>query len=400
MPEIPRIISVDDHVVEPPTLWTDRLPRKYLDFGPRVVRETIRKDLVIHDHEPVWVDSDVERTVDFWLYEDLKRAVTRLSAASGYPKEEVDARPINYEEMRPGCWQQQARLDDMDINHVEASMCFPMFPRFCGQTFMEAADKELALLCVQAYNDWMIEEWCAGTDGRLIPLPLMPLWDPHLAAAEVRRNAVRGAHAVAFTELPTNLGLASIHDADGHWEPLFAACEETATVLCMHIGSGSRMPSTSPDAPPAVPSTLTFNNAMGSLADWLFSGAFIRYPDIKIAYSEGQIGWIPYILERADVVWEHNRGWNRVWGVIPEPPSSYFADHVYGCFFDDRFGLANLDAIGEDNVTFETDYPHSDSTWPHTKEVAEKQCEGLSDEVIYKIMRGNAIKMLHLPFDQ
>ena len=399
MPEIPRIISVDDHVVEPPTVWTDRLPRKYLDVGPRVVRETVRQDLVIIDHEPVWVDSDVERSVDFWLYEDLKRPVTRLSAASGYPKEDVDARPINYEEMLPGCWQQQARLSDMDLNHVEAAMCFPMFPRFCGQTFMEADDKELALLCVQAYNDWMIEEWCAGTDSRLIPLPLIPLWDPHLAAAEVRRNAARGAHAVAFTELPTNLGLPSIHDADGHWEPLFEACEETATVLCMHIGSGSRMPSTSPDAPPAVPSTLTFNNAMGSLADWLFSGAFIRYPDIKIAYSEGQIGWIPYILERADVVWEHNRGWNRVWGVIPEPPSSYFADHVYGCFFDDRFGLANLDAIGVDNVTFETDYPHSDSTWPHTKEVAEKLCEGLSDEVIYKIMRGNAITMLHLPFE-
>ena len=340
--------------------------------------------------------------MDFWLYEDLKRPLTRLSAASGFPKEEIGPRPISYEDIRPGCWQQQARLDDMDLNHVEAAMSFPMFPRFCGQTFMEAADLDLGLLCVQAYNDWMIEEWCAGTDSRLIPLPLIPLWDPHLAAAEVRRNAARGAHAVAFTELPTNLGLPSIHDADGHWEPLFAASEETATVLCMHIGSGSRMPSTSPDAPPAVPSTLTFNNAMGSLADWLFSGTFIRYPDIKIAYSEGQIGWIPLHLGAgrrgvgAQPGMERGGGGG---GVIPEPPSSYFADHVYGCFFDDRFGLANIEAIGVDNVTFETDYPHSDSTWPHTKEVAEKLCEGLSDEVIYKIMRGNAIKMLHLPFD-
>ena len=113
--------------------------------------------------------------------------------------------------MRKGCWDQKARLEDMDVNWVEASLSFPTFPRFCGQTFLEAKDRELAMLCVRAYNDWMVEEWCAGTGGRLIPLCIIPLWDAEEAAKEVRRNAARGVHAVCFSEIPHHLGLPSIH---------------------------------------------------------------------------------------------------------------------------------------------------------------------------------------------
>ncbi len=94
----------------------------------------------------------------------------------------------------------------MDINWVEASLSFPTFPRFCGQTFLEAKDRELAAACVYAYNDWMVEEWCGDSGGRLIPLMLVPLWDAGLAAAEVRRNAARGVHAVCFSEIPPHLG--------------------------------------------------------------------------------------------------------------------------------------------------------------------------------------------------
>jgi predicted TIM-barrel fold metal-dependent hydrolase len=164
----------------------------------------------------------------------------------------------------------------------------------------------------------------------------------------------------------------------------------------MHIGSSSKMPSTSADAPPAVGSTLTFANACYSLVDWLMCGAFNRFPELKIAYSEGQIGWIPYILERADVVWQENRAWGGVAEKVLEPPSQLFRDHVYGCFFDDAHGLRSIDEIGVENVTYESDYPHSDSTWPRTREIAEAQTKGLDDDVIVKLMRGNAIKMLSL----
>ncbi|HUS62280.1 MAG TPA: amidohydrolase family protein, partial [Acidimicrobiales bacterium] len=206
----------------------------------------------------------------------------------------------------------------------------------------------------------------------------------------------RGVHAVCFSEIPPFLGLPSVHDPDNYWDPFFRACAESDTVINMHIGSSSKMPSTSADAPPAVGSTITFANACFSLVDWLMSGVFNRFPDLVIAYSEGQIGWIPYILERADIVWEENRGWGGVADKVPVPPSELFRDHVYGCFFNDAHGLRAIDEIGRDRVTYESDYPHSDSTWPNTRQIAEEQMKGLDAETVEMIVRGNAIRMLHL----
>ena len=395
MVDIPRIISVDDHVVEPADVWTNRLAARDRERGPRVERRPARVFTFVGGAGSSR-ESDSGALADYWLYEDKVVPLFKLSAAAGFPRDEVDLAMVTYDDIRPGCWQVDERLADMDVNHVEASLCFPMFPRFCGQTFLEATDKPLALRCVQAYNDWMVDEWCGTSGGRLIPLCIVPLWDPQLAAAEVRRNAARGVTAVTFSEAPYHLGLPSIHDAGRHWEPFLDACDETGTTVCVHIGSGSVMPSTSRDAPAAVGSTLTFNNAMGALTDWLFSGVFDRHPTLTLALSEAQIGWIPYILERADVVWEHNRGWGGVADQILRPPSSYFREHVYACFFQDAFGLRNLDAIGVDNVTFETDYPHSDSTWPHTKKVAEESMGHLDQATVDKICRDNAIRMLRL----
>ncbi len=398
MPEpLPMIISVDDHVVEPPNVWQDRLPSKYLDVGPRVVRAPM-PEVEFRGGSLKVKEGAKGAPVDWWYYEDLKRPLLRVDSAVGVPREDVTMRGVMYEEMRPGSYEVKPRLDDMDANHIEAALCFPTFPRFCGQTFTEAKDKELGLLCVRAYNDWMVEEWCADTGGRLIPLCLIPLWDAELAADEVRRNAARGVRAVCFSEIPPFLGLPSVHDPDHYWDPFFRACAETQTVVNMHIGSSSKMPSTSADAPPAVGSTLTHTNATFSLVDFLFSGVFVRFPELKVAYSEGQIGWIPYILERADRVWEDNRGWAGVADIVPEKPSSYFPGHVFGCFFDDAHGLRSVDEIGEDNITYESDYPHSDSTWPRTRQIAEEQMADLTDAQRRKIVRGNAIKLFGLDF--
>jgi predicted TIM-barrel fold metal-dependent hydrolase len=398
MPAIPRIISVDDHVIEPPGVWQDRLPARYREVGPRSVRAPLG-EMTFVGGKFSWAPGEEGPPCDWWHYEDLRVPTTRLSAAVGFDRDEVKLTAVTYEEMRKGCWDPVARLEDMDVGWVEASLAFPSFPRFCGQTFLEAKDRDLALLCVKAYNDWMVEEWCAGSGGRLIPLCLVPLWDAELAAAEVRRNADRDVRAVCFSEIPPYLGLPSIHDPDRWWEPFVAACAETDTVICMHIGSSSKMPSTSADAPPAVGSTLTFGNAMSSMTDWLFSGLLVDFPTLKLAYSEGQIGWIPYILERADKVWHDNRAWAGVADRVPEPPSSYYYRQIFGCFFDDEHGLESLDRVGVDNITFETDYPHSDSTWPRTLEVATKLMGHLEPEVIEKIVRGNAIRMLELDLD-
>jgi predicted TIM-barrel fold metal-dependent hydrolase len=393
--ELPLVVSVDDHVIEPPNVWVDRLPARYRDVGPRIERLPAGELTMVGGRYQVRPGTEGP-PADYWHYEDLLMPQRRIIAAVGFEPDEIGLTMITYDDMRPGCYDAAARLDDMTANHTEASLCFPSFPRFCGQTFLEADDRELALLCVRAYNDWMVEEWCAGTDGRLIPLCLVPLWDVGLAAEEVRRNAARGVRAVAFCEIPAYLGLPSVHDADRYWDPFFAACAETDTVVCMHIGSSSRMPTTSDDAPPSVGASLSFNNAIASLTDYLFSGVLVRFPELSLAYSEGQIGWIPYILERCDEVWEQHGGWTKAKETLPEPPSHYYYRQVFGCFFRDKHGIDSLDVVGPDNVTFETDYPHTDSTWPNTKKVAYELMGHLPRETVRKLVRGNAIRMLSL----
>ncbi len=394
--DLPKIISVDDHVVEPPHLFERWLPAEWRDHPdrPRVERRGIGSMTYVGgtQYDIVWDESQPKS--DTWFYEDLVQPHKRHVASVGFARDDMTLSPITYDEMRPGCYEPVARLADMDIDGVDASLCFPTMPRFCGQTFAERKNKELALACLRAYNDWMVDEWCGDAGGRLIPLCLVPLWDIELAVAEVRRNAARGVTAVAFSEITAKLGLPTLHS--GYWEPFFKACAETNTTVCMHIGSSSQMPATSADAPPAVAAALSFGNAMSSLSDYVFSGVLARLPDLKLAYSEGQIGWVPYMLERMDDVWEQHRAWGGVRDVITEPPSTFWHRQIFGCFYRDRHGLESLHRIGVDNVTFETDYPHTDSTWPDSKKIFEEQVADLDDETVWKIARGNAIRMLNL----
>jgi predicted TIM-barrel fold metal-dependent hydrolase len=299
--------------------------------------------------------------------------------------------PMTYQQMRPGAYEQKARLADMDANHTDASFSFPTFPRFCGQTFAENPDRALGLACVQAYNDWMIDEWCGGDGyGRLIPMTLIPLWDPDLAAAEVRRCADKGAFAAAFSENPAKLRLPSIHTR--HWDPFFSACQETDTVVNLHIGSSSSFPMTSLDAPRAVSLALTYQGASHALADWLTSGVLQRFARLKMALSEGQVGWIPFMLERLDSVWADRPVYGNI-EQLTSPPSSYMRDRVYGCVFDDVIGLKLRDQIGMGQIMFETDYPHGDSTWPHSQAVLERIVKeaSLDAQEAYQLARGNAI---------
>ena len=392
--EIPFIISLDDHVIEPPNVWQERLPAKYREVGPRVVRDTYSIDWV--NGNQVFRKGGEGPVTDWWLYEDLAWSHQMLNACAGYTPDEWWMGPIGFDQMRPGCYDPAARVADMELNHVEASLCFPTYSRFAGQMFGERADRDLALLCVRAYNDWMVDEWAGGSGGRLIPLCIVPLWDPGLAADEVRRNAARGVRAVAFSELPGNVGLPTVHDPTRYWDPMFAACAETGTVLFMHIGSGSNWITSSPDAPPSVTATLVFMTTAMALTDWLFCGALARHPDLKICFAEGQIGWIPYVLERADAIWAKGDVWAGPDGRLPEPPSSYMRQ-IWACFYDDLHGLESRDVVGADRITFETDYPHQDSTWPRTLETVERFAPMLDDADLNRVLRGNAADLLGLP---
>ena len=386
--ELPRIISVDDHVLEPKDLWQRELPPSMRDRGPKVSRERIK--LVFKGgHYGFERDVPDGKWCDIWVFDDLEVPTGLLHAPAGIPRREQRNVPAVYEDFRAGTYDKHERLADMDVNHVEAAICFPnIFPRFAGQGFAERADKNLAFTCLRIYNDWMIDEWCAGeAHGRLIPLTLVPLWDPQLAADEVRRCAAKGSHAIAFTENPSALGLATMYS--GEWDVLWTACEETETTVAMHIGSSSKMPSTSPDAPLATSMSLYAQNAQGSLADWVFSGTLSRFPDIKITYAESQVGWMPFQLERMDSVWRDGVG-----GVeFPVAPSEQARGHVFGCVFDDLHGLRCRDYVGLGAILFETDYPHSDGTFPHSRKIAHELFAeaGMNAQECQAVLRGNAI---------
>ena len=284
----PLIISVDDHVMEPRDLWQRELPPSLRDRGPahasasRCGWSSAAATTASCATRPTATGP----TCGSSTTSSSRPVCCTARPASSVPTSATSA--PTYEDFRPGTYNQKDRLADMDTNHVEAALNYPnIFPRFAGQGFAERADKELALLCLQIYNDWMIDEWCGGDGrGRLIPLTLIPLWDPHLAAAEVRRCAAKGAHAVAFSENPTKLGLPSLYS--GKWDPFLAACEETETTISMHIGSSSTMPTTSPDAPLSTSMALSSQNAQGSVVDWVFSGTLARYPD-----AQGRLGGEP-----------------------------------------------------------------------------------------------------------
>jgi len=382
-------ISVDDHLIEPARLWQDRVPAKMRDIAPRIVREG---------------------TSEFWVYEDRQIVTTGLNAVAGKSREEFSPEPISYDDMRPGCYEPAARVADMDQGNVLASMLFPSFPRYCGQVFHEAKDREVGLACVQAWNDFILDDLAGAYPGRFIPMMIIPLWDPRAAAAEIERTAARGAKSIAFSENPTKLGLPSIHT--DFWDPVLQACNDTGFVISMHVGSSSNLIRTSPDMP-----TLAFMaysaaaNQAGTLLDWLFSGNFVRFPNLKIALSEGSIGWMPYFLERAEQVIDKQRFWASRFDIdmnashekgeqkgearfdLDTDIRQLFKDHVFGTFIEDHAGLRLLDIIGEDNVMLECDYPHSDSTWPDTISLANKWLGDLPEDVQHKITVGNACRV-------
>ncbi len=410
--------------MEPKDLWQSQLPASLKDQGPRVVQEKVRLHFEGGHYGFTRNDPDGQ-LCDLWLFEDASVPTGLLHGPAGLPREQQRNIATTYEQLRPGTYDQAARLADMDQNHVQAALNYPnTFPRFCGQGFLERTDKKLALAALQIYNDWIIDDWGAGAGkGRLIPLTLLPLWDVDLCAAEVHRCAAKGANAVAFSENPHKLGLPSMYS--GAWDPLWQACEETETTVSMHIGSSSSMPATSPDAPLATSMSLYAQNAEGSLVDWVFSGTLQRFKKIKIVYAESQVGWMPFQIERMDSVYKEGRG-----GVGPnfnndidddasnnddtnlnvnlninnklpsDPlPSDIVAGRVFGCIFDDLVGLKQRHDVGIDQILFETDYPHSDGTFPHSRQVAHEMftAVGMNAADCYKVLRGNAITAYNLP---
>jgi predicted TIM-barrel fold metal-dependent hydrolase len=293
----------------------------------------------------------------------------------------------------------------MDANGVLSAICFPQFVRFCGQIFTElGTDRDQAKAMVQAYNDWHIDEWAGTYPGRIIPLAIPMLWDAEACAAEIRRVAAKGCHAMTFSASPYALGLPSIHT--DYWDPVWKAAVDENVVIAMHLGSSSQQPVTSPDAPVEVVHTLTPITVYETATDIVWSKMFHKFPDLRVSLTEGGIGWIPYFLERIDYLYSYTKYFSGT-DLGGKLPSEIFNEHVYLCFVVDGHGLESLHRMNIDNVMWECDYPHSTNTWPHSPEVALKYMgDLLDDDQINKITWQNANRayswdpFVHIPKDQ
>jgi predicted TIM-barrel fold metal-dependent hydrolase len=367
------IISVDDHLVEPPDVFTKRLPAAYRDRAPRVVEEDGRQ---------------------YWLIDGGLELNVGANAASGRsPDAPLGGISVRFDEMRRGAWDPDERVRDMDINGVYASLAFPsMVFSFAGQRFMRMRDPNLGRLCVEAYNDWVIDEWVAAHPDRLIPNQLTWLSDADLAAAEIRRNAERGFHAVSFSENPEKLGLPSLHT--GYWDPFLAACEETTTVLNLHVGSSSQVMHPSSDAPVDTVTALFSVNSMLATVDWIYTGIPLRFPNIKIALSEGGIGWVPMILDRLDFLFDRPR--TATWTESLSPSDVLQRNFWFATLWDPSI-FALRERIGVDHIMLEVDYPHVDSTWPDTQDLVDEHLKGVPDDDVRKITCLNAAALYQHP---
>ena len=366
------LVSVDDHVVEPPDLFDGRLSAAAAERAPTL--------------------TTLPNGMQTWFFEGTPLPTVGLNAVAGRIPEEYGLDPLSMAEMRPGCFDIDERIRDMNVNGVLGSLNFPSLTGFCGQLFMTCPDADIALELLQAYNDWHIDDWCGTHPGRMIPLSIPPVWDPQLMAAEIHRVAAKGCHAVTFSENPEKLGLPSFHT--DHWDPFWQACVETETVVCLHIGSSSTQVITSTDAPIDTLITLTPMNIVQCAADLLWSPVLRKFEGLKIALSEGGIGWIPYFLERVDFVYQHHKAWtNQDFG--DKLPSQVFNEHIITCFIDDAVGMEVRHHLNLDQVTWECDYPHSDSTWPHAPEMAMKYLDGLPEADIDRITHLNAMRLFH-----
>ena len=367
------VISVDDHVVEPADMFEGRIPAKLADRAPRIVETP-------EGHE-------------VWEFDGAQFSQVGMNAVAGRRPETVKLEPFRFEHMRPGCYDVHARVHDMDINGVWASLNFPsMITGFCGRVFFNASDRDVGVACVRAWNDWLFEEWYQEFPERIIPLGITYLADPEIAAAEIHRNAARGFTGVSMPERPHMIGLPSLWDRE-HWDPIIRACIETDTVVSLHVASAGGV-----TAPPGAPTlqvgaTLFGSQSLQACAEWLWSGFGLDHPTLKIAMSEGGIGWVAMLLDRLDNIIDRS-GYGLGWDMRP---ADVLKRNFWFCTLDDPSTIDTRHRIGVENIMVETDYPHGDGTWPDTQLVIEKYWGHIPKEELRAMCSENAAALYRHP---
>jgi predicted TIM-barrel fold metal-dependent hydrolase len=370
--QIQRLISTVDHVVEHPEVWTQRLSKsKWGDRIPHV------------EHSSPEGDS--------WVV-DRRRSPLSECAQVGAVMSERAAAPKRWEDVPQSAYLPAERLRTMDNDGVACSVLYPTLAGFSGEKLGAIADPELALACVQAYNDWLAQEW-TGASHRFIPQCLSPIWPVGNAVAEIERSVRRGHRGVVFPAVPMHL-LDVPHINSPEYDPIWAACQDLDVPLCFHAGSSAKLqfpvaPALSPELAAAMQAVTRAASAVFDLINLLFSRILLRFPRLKVVFAESTIGWGTFLLEYADHQYEQDHCDYEL------KPSEMFRRQCYLTAWYDPVKI-NARHIGTDKIMWATNFPTANSTWPDSQSFIEKCMAGMSDKERHQIAWENAAKLYNL----
>jgi predicted TIM-barrel fold metal-dependent hydrolase len=361
------LVSADSHVVEPATLWTDRLDRSLRARAPRVIEG--------HDGRPGF----------YFVCEDAPTLGIGAFSGADIDPEQLPAQfSRGYERVRPGGYDPAARLPDMERDGVRAEVLYPSL----GMSLFRIRDPHLQSACFRAYNDWLAD-FCAGAPGRLVGVALIALADVAAGVAELERCARRGLRgAMIWSASPDDLPYGA-----PQFEPFFAAAEESRMPVSLHLGTGA-VPVTGTGGDMSVAYMLTHHAAQRSIAQLIFGGVLERHPGLSVVSVENDIGWIPHYLERLDHAGEKFRAFQGT--RLSLRPSDYFRRQVAATFQEDRIGIRLRDVIGVATLLWASDYPHTDSTWPRSREVIARDLGDVPAAERDEITRHNAARLYGL----
>ncbi len=384
-----RIVDADTHILEPRDIWTTWLPRQYQDRAPQLVK----------DHEGG----------DAWLFAgSTEPDPIGLTATPGRPFDQFRWTGVTYDEARPGCYDGAQRLKDMDLDGIDVALVFP--PQRTVGHFLGDADDDFVRVGIEAYNNFLFEQFCAPDRTRLIGLAQMPSTGIDDAVDGLKKAVARGFKSVILSCWPS--GRDTLSDDD---DPFWAAAVEAGVPVAIHINVISRAARQASRQQAAARSSErsdlyggtaranaravgglagVFSSVPGTISQLIFTGTFERFPDLHIAMIETGVGWIAHFVEQMD-----DRYWrNRSWGQLPivQPPSFYWHRNFSASFITDRAGIATRHAVGVDNMLWSTDYPHHGNDWPYSRKTIEETMGHLPADEKEKITGANAARIFNL----
>jgi uncharacterized protein len=382
-----QIVDADTHLVEPPDLWTARMPSRWADMAPHVR----------------W---DEQHQEEAWFVGDQRLAPVAAAAQAGWSEYPPD-HPRRWADADPATWDPKLRLGRMDDYGIHAQVLYPNVALFNSAMLQEVDEAEVQLATVQAYNDYQTEFASVAPD-RFLPMTSLPFWDLAATLQEMQRCADAGHKGIVFSQDPSAFGLPGL--TDRHWDPMWAAAQEMRLPVNFHIASGDTSlldraghPDNGPHANYASMGVSFFMGNARTIAQLTCGGICHRFPELAFVSVESGIGWIPFALDSLDWQWK-NCGVHLEHPEYDLLPSEYFARQIYGCFWFERdTALFAIERLGADNVLFETDFPHptSMSPGPATAAVApdvyiDEVFGGLPDDTLRKILHDNAARIYHL----